>query len=139
MWTINSNDVEQAKDRLQRRRAEIETRYADEKKALDAEFAVIETLERVAPVFAVSCIREDPDNAAASPAGSDPPSAGEAPDGAENVETAPTPAQEAEPSVGDEASGTFDILKPGSRWRLTRGNRLSNAEGATDGPSPTSW
>jgi hypothetical protein len=139
MWTINSNDVEQAKDRLQRRRAQIETRYADEKKGLDAEFAVIETLERAASEFAVSCIQEDPDDAAASLVGSDPPVVGETLDGAENVETAPTPAPEAEPSGSDEASGAFDILKPGSRWRLTRGNRLSNAEGATDGPSPASW
>src|SRR5271170_8253373 len=105
MWTINSNDVEQAKDRLERRRAQIETQYADDKKALDAEFAVIETLERVAAEFAVSRIREDPDDAAASPVGSDPPVVGEALDSAENVETAPQPFPEAEPSGGDEASG----------------------------------
>ncbi|HXC11225.1 MAG TPA: hypothetical protein VNV39_00105, partial [Stellaceae bacterium] len=59
MWTINSNDVMQAKGRIERRRAEIETRYAEEKEALDAEFAVIETLERAASEFAVRHIRED--------------------------------------------------------------------------------
>jgi len=51
MWNITSNNVQRAKERLQLRRAEIETRYAEEKKALDAEFAVIETLERAASEF----------------------------------------------------------------------------------------
>ena len=45
MWKISSNDVEHAKETIKVRRAEIETRYAKEKEALDAEFAVIETLE----------------------------------------------------------------------------------------------
>ncbi len=139
MWTINSNDVQQAKDRLEHRRTEIETRYADEKKTLDAEFAVIETLERAASEFAVRHNREDPDTALAAPAGSDPPGISE-PDGSvENVETAPTPGPEAEPPGSEEASATFDILKPGSRWRLNRGPRPSNPDGTADNPTPTAW
>jgi hypothetical protein len=48
MWNISSNDVEHAKESIKLRRAEVETRYAEEKEALDAEFAAIETLERAA-------------------------------------------------------------------------------------------
>ena len=73
MWTINSNDVMQAKGRIERRRTEIETRYAEEKEALDAEFAVIETLERAASEFAVRHIREDhPGFVAAAPPPAEP-------------------------------------------------------------------
>ena len=72
MWNITSNDVQHAKDRLQLRRAEIETRYAEENKALDAEFAVIETFERAASEFMLRHSREN--GAIASPlmADSDP-------------------------------------------------------------------
>ena len=59
MWNITSNNVQRAKERLQLRRAEIETRYAEEKKALDAEFAVIETLERAASEFMLKLNREN--------------------------------------------------------------------------------
>jgi hypothetical protein len=58
MWHITSNNVQRAKERLQLRRAEIETRYAEEKKALDAEFAVIETLELAASEFMLKLNRE---------------------------------------------------------------------------------
>lgn len=84
MWTINSNDVMQAKGRIERRRTEIETRYAEEKEALDAEFAVIETLERAASEFAVRHIREDHPGfvaAAPPPAEAEPPGAGEPAEG----------------------------------------------------------
>jgi hypothetical protein len=59
MWHITSNNVQRAKERLQLRRAEIETRYAEEKKALDAEFAVIETLESAASDFMLKLNREN--------------------------------------------------------------------------------
>jgi hypothetical protein len=53
MWKISSNDVEHAKETIKVRRAEIETRYAKEKEALDAEF------ERAASEFALSHSREE--------------------------------------------------------------------------------
>lgn len=157
MWTINSNDVMQAKGRIERRRTEIETRYAEEKEALDAEFAVIETLERAASEFAVRHIREDHQgfvSAPPPPAEADPPGGGEPAEGqpaeGQPTEGQPTeervdlgaataPAVEADPPAGDEVGGAFDILKPGSRWRLNRGNRLSNADAATTGNPPTTW
>jgi hypothetical protein len=140
MWTINSNDVAQAKDRLERRRTEIETRYAEETRSLDAECAVVETLERVAAEFAVRHIADDPELAAAPPpAEADPPGASEPAESREDVADAPPPAAEADPAGDDEASGPFDILKPGSRWRLNRASRLLNPDGTPNSPSPTSW
>ena len=140
MWTINSNDVQQAKDRLERRRSEIETRYAEEKQSIEAECAVVETLERVAAEFAVRHIAEDPEFASAPPvAEADPPGTGEPAESSEDVAAAPAPAAEADPAGDDEASGPFDILKPGSRWRLNRASRLLNPDGTPNTPSPTSW
>ena len=52
MWNLSSDDVQQAKERINRRRAEIEARYNEERQVLDAEGAVIETLERSAAEFA---------------------------------------------------------------------------------------
>jgi hypothetical protein len=54
MWNISSNDVEQAKESIRLRRAATEARYEDETRALDAEFAAVETLERAASEFALS-------------------------------------------------------------------------------------
>jgi hypothetical protein len=143
MWTINSNDVMHAKDRLERRRNEIETRYAEEKGALDAEFAVIETLERVAAEFAGKHVREDLGFVAAAPppppAEPDPPDFSEPTVGAEDDQTAQAPAAADPPSGDDVGGGGFDILKPGSRWRLNRGNRLSTPESSGSGNPPTSW
>jgi hypothetical protein len=53
MWNISSNDVENAKESIRLRRAEIEARYAEKKEALDAEFAVIEALDRAASEFSL--------------------------------------------------------------------------------------
>ncbi len=165
MWTINSNDVLRAKDRLLRRRTEIEARYADEQKALDAEFAAIDTLERVAAEFAVRHVRDDPGLAVSPPsAQAEPPGGGEPIDHREEAATAPAAAAEpdlpraeslaadppaseapapdrpaADPPAADEAGGAFDILKPGSRWRLNRAARPSNPESPAGGLSPTTW
>jgi len=54
MWNISSNDVERAKESIKLRRADIEARYANDKQALDAESAAIETLERAASEFALN-------------------------------------------------------------------------------------
>jgi len=52
MWNLSSDDVQQAKDRIKRRRDELEARYAEERKGLDADEMVIDTLERTAAEFA---------------------------------------------------------------------------------------
>jgi hypothetical protein len=52
MWNLTSEDVHDAKQRATSRRAEIETRYAQELEALKAELSEIETLERIAGEFA---------------------------------------------------------------------------------------
>ena len=100
MWNISSNDVENAKESIKLRRAEIEARYAEEKEALDAEFALIETLERAASEFS---LKHTP----------------------EPVQIAPevTVAEESGASDGTEE-------KPHSRWRLHLGNRPSELDGA---------
>jgi hypothetical protein len=159
MWNITSNNVQRAKEQLQLRRAEIETRYAEEKKALEAEVAVIETLERAASEFMLK-LREngaipleptaptDPpggdeqdSNAAivaeaAQPAASiDMPAGGELGSSLEGF--APQPAAESDQVGGAEIGGGLDILKPGSRWRLYRGNRASDPEGIAGDASPS--
>lgn len=100
MWNISSNDLEHAKETIKLRRAEVETRYAKEKEALDAEFAVIETLERAASEFALNHSRE-------------------------KVQAAPEDTAPAETGVSD---GTEE--KAHSRWRLHLGNRPSDSDGA---------
>ncbi len=148
MWTITSNDIEQAKDQARRRRAEIERRHAEEKQALDAELAAIEGLERAAAAFALE--RGDGDVAAMSepPDRTDPPTAvetgaqgdaaafaGEAQAEGDEAAIAGEAQAEAEPSGGGDAGGGLDILKPGSRWRLYRGARPTEPEEAAGGAS----
>jgi hypothetical protein len=148
MWTISSTDVQQAKERIDRCRAELEARYADEKQALDAESAELETLERAAgefaqrrsgtgfspaaaPSLAALAQSEGEDNAAERTPSSDDPTAP-----AEEIAPAPAsaPAGEIDPDDYDEANLSLDILKPGSRWRLNRAARLLNPE---SGSGPT--
>jgi hypothetical protein len=160
MWNITSNNVQRAKERLQLRRAEIETRYAEEKKALDAEFAVIETLERAASEFMLKLNREngaiplEPAAPADLPGGDeqdsnpaivaeasqlvapiDMPAGGEL--GGSPEEFAPPPAAESDQVGGGEIGGALDILKPGSRWRLYRGSRGTDPEGIASDASPS--
>jgi hypothetical protein len=160
MWNITSNDVQRAKDRLQLHRTEIETRYAEENKALDAEFAVIETFERAASEFMLRHSRENGAIASPSMADSDPPSGGggrvdggsasepeatapadwpgaSEPGSLANVGYAAEPAPAGDPSPSGEVGGSLDILKPGSRWRLYRGNRSPDPEGTAADASPT--
>jgi DNA-binding helix-hairpin-helix protein with protein kinase domain len=59
MWNITSDDIQRAKDQIELRRAEVEARYAEEKKALEAEIAGIETLERAAAEFTLKHHRDD--------------------------------------------------------------------------------
>src|SRR5271167_128787 len=159
MWNITSNNVQRAKDRLELRRAEIETRYAEEKTALDGEFAMIEALERAASEFMLRHSRENGAFAAEPGAAIDPPGGGEESYSRESIgnafqEAAPLdppggdevgassagisaqPEAEIDPAGGGESSASLDILKPGSRWRLYRGNRPSDSDGIAGDASP---
>jgi hypothetical protein len=100
MWNISSNDVEHAKEAIKVRRSEVETRYAKEKEALDAEFAAIETLERAASEFALNHNREQ-------------------------VQAVPEAAAPAENGMSE---GSEEKIH--SRWRLHLGNRPSDSDGA---------
>lgn len=162
MWTISSNDVQQVKDRIDCRRSEIETRYAAEIKALDSESAAVEELERVAAEFALRHSRGDPDTptpaaadaapaeAFAEPTGqaepigqaeptdeAEPTSEADPMGSAVDAEAAPPPAAEVDAAGYGEANLSFDILKPGSRWRLNRATRLLNPDGTPSTGSPT--
>jgi hypothetical protein len=109
MWNLSSADVQQAKDRIKHRRDELEARYAEERKGLDADEMVIETLERTATEFASKYAGAE---AAAAPTLA-------APEPAPTVESAVMAAPEA---AADFAAGPGDA-KHGSRWRLHLGGR----------------
>jgi hypothetical protein len=149
MWNINSNSIQRAKEELQLRRTEFEAKYAEEKRALDAEYAVIEALERAASEFMLRRARtsggtaadesgEDGGDHENSDGGSEPaaplrPSERAAADDGPEA-AAPHPMSE----TGAAAASTvgLDLLKPGSRWRLYRtGNRPSDAEGGGEPPA----
>jgi hypothetical protein len=153
MWTISSDDVEQAKARIDHRRSEVEARYAAEKTAIEAEIAAIEALERVAAEFAqrhslaaqptalglAAATIGTPSGAAAAEGESASPAeavscsvSAEVRGDLEAVSTGDT-----EGAGGGEGNLAFDILKPGSRWRLNRAARLLNPEGASATPSST--
>jgi hypothetical protein len=161
MWNITSNNVLQAKERLQLRRAETEARYAAEKEALDAEFAVIEMLENAAAEFMLRQSRENGAAASQPTAPAGPPGGDELDGGASIIAEpppsqaapidmpgdsefgiglegfAPEPAAETDQVGGSEIGGGLDILKPGSRWRLYRGSRTTESEGIAGEASPS--
>src|SRR6516164_11456408 len=64
MWNLTSYDINWIKGQLHARKVRIEAKYAEETKALDADFADLETLERVAAVLA---LKYKADEAAATP------------------------------------------------------------------------
>jgi hypothetical protein len=149
MWNINSSSVQRAKDELQLRRTEFEARYAEEKQALDAEFAAIEALERAASEFMLRRARKNGGTAAdgsgddegdrenagggSEPAAPlDPAERAAAEDGPEAVATQPM----AETGAAAASTTGLDLLKPGSRWRLYRtGNRPGDGEGGGEPPA----
>jgi len=108
MWNLTSYDINRIKGQLQARKARIDARYAEETKALDTDFADLETLERVAAGLALKFKADEPVDAA--------------------EESAETPAEESSESDADpapevqlaaaagETSGPD--AKFGSRWRL---------------------
>ena len=118
MWNLTSFDVNQIKGQLQARRARIEAKYAEETKALDAEFAELDTLERVAATIA---LKYKPDEAADA--------AERSQDEAvqDNPQNEVTIAQE--PPAGlTAADGNGVEAKHGSRWRLALRDRPAGSE-----------
>jgi len=120
MWNLTSFDVNRIKGQLQARRARIDAKYAEDTKALEAEFAELDILERVPAAVAVKYKADEPadiqEQSSADTVEDNPPS---------EVGTAP----EAFPgSPAGDASGTE--AKPGSRWRLALRDRpvVSEAE-----------
>jgi hypothetical protein len=113
MWNLTSYDVNRIKGQLQARRARIDAKYAEETKALDADFADVETLERVAGVLAVKYKSDEPANTSQE----DPETAADASARTENG--APS-----EPQPGaTSADGANPDGKSGSRWRLALRDR----------------
>src|SRR6266851_7535472 len=113
MWNLTSYDVNRIKGQLQARRARIDAKYAEETKVLDADFADLDTLERVAAVLALKYKSGDPaDPSQESSEGAD--------EGGPRVEagTAPEPQLAAIPGDGSGADA-----KLGSRWRLALRDR----------------
>jgi hypothetical protein len=132
MWNINSSSVQRAKEELQRRRTEFEAKYAEEKQALDAEFAVIEALERAASEFMLRRTRKSGGTAADASGDDDGDgeNAGGGSEAAEDEPAAVAPQPMAETGAAAASTGGLDLLKPGSRWRLYRtGNRPGEGEG----------
>lgn len=119
MWNLSSDDVQHAKERISRHRAELEARYAEERKALDAEDAVVETLERSAAEFAQKYVVKPK---AEEPAAAVPPPVAEAEPVPETAAPAgPDRIPVSVPAV-ETAAGHQDG-KHGSRWRLHLGGR----------------
>jgi hypothetical protein len=119
MWNLTSLDVNQIKGQLQARRARIEAKYAEETKALDADFADLDTLERVAAAISLKYKPNEPADAA-----------DQAPE--ERVEDSPrNEVATAETPAGAPAGdGNGMEAKLGSRWRLALRDRppVSEAE-----------
>jgi hypothetical protein len=120
MWNLTSYDINRIKGQLQARKARIDAKYAEETKALDADFADLETLERVAAAFAHKFKADEPVDA---PAESSETTAEQSP----QVETEAAPEEQLAATSG-EANGPDTKL--GSRWRLALRDRpvVSDAE-----------
>ena len=118
MWNLTAYDVNRIKGQLQARRARIDTKYAEETKALDADVADLETLDRVAAALALKY--KSGDSADPSKESSE-----NAEDGSPLVETtAPSEPQLA--AISGDASSPD--AKQGSRWRLALRDRPAASE-----------
>ncbi len=115
MWNLTAYDVNRIKGQLQARRARIDAKYAEETKALDADVADVETLERVAAALAVKY---------QSDASADLSQESESPESVEGdssqVETVAASEPQLAASSGD---GSSPDPKLGSRWRLALRDR----------------
>ena len=59
IWDLTSYDINRIKGQLQARRVRIDAKYAEDSKALDDEFAELETLERLAASVALKYPSDD--------------------------------------------------------------------------------
>lgn len=111
MWSLTSDDVQRAKEHARQRRAEVEARYAEELKSIEAECVEIETLERIAAEFSLRHNRPVP-------------AAVELAEFARTDEAAPAPA--AEPAADgpvEEPPANGGDRKLASRWRFQLAHR----------------
>ena len=113
MWNLTAYDVNRIKGQLQARRARIDAKYAEETKALDADFADLETLERVGAALALKYKSGDSaDLSQETPENAD--------EGSPPVENAVLPEPQPAAPLGD---GSGPDAKLGSRWRLALRDR----------------
>ena len=110
MWNLTSHDINRIKGQLQARKARIDAKYAEETKALDADFADLETLERVAAVLALKYKPDAPTDAPEESSQSE-------------AETAPEAHLASTPGEANGPDGKF-----GSRWRLALRDRPAASE-----------
>jgi hypothetical protein len=118
MWNLTTYDVNRIKGQLQARRARIDAKYTEETKALDADVADLDTLERVAAALALKYKSGD----SADPSQE---SAENTDDGSPRVETAAPSEPQLAAISGDGASPD---AKHGSRWRLALRDRPAASE-----------
>jgi hypothetical protein len=116
MWNLTSYDIHRIIGQLQARRARIDAKYAEESKALDAEFTELETLERVAASVA---LKYRPDDAA------DTSEENSATAGEEFTPVEVEVESEAEPVTAPADHGGGADVKMASRWRLALRDRPS--------------
>ena len=120
MWNLTTYDVNRIKGQLQARRVRIDAKYAEETKALDADVADVETLERVATALSLKYQSDDSANLSKeseSPEHAD--------DDSPQVETAAASEPQLVAASGDGASPD---AKVGSRWRLALRDRPAVSE-----------
>ncbi len=118
MWNLTSYDIHQIIGQLQARRARIDAKYVEDSKALDAEFAELETLERVAASVA---LKYRPDEAADT-----------SEENSAKAEEDGTPIEAEDLSEGQPVTipadhGDGADLRAASRWRLALRDRPSVA------------
>lgn len=106
MWSLTSEDLRLARQSASRRRTEIEERYSEELRALDAELSEIDAMERLAGEFASKHLRAEAAVEAAAPA-----------------------EPESEP-MADGPAGSIVEGRNGSRWRLHFGSPAGAEETA---------
>ena len=114
MWNLTGDDIQQAKQQLQDRRAAIQDQYDRDIREVEAKLADIETVERVAIEFVSSFKRQGKPEAAA---------------GEPNVAPEQPFDEGAEPKTDDadhtehtSAGGLGNGEARGSRWRMRLGN-----------------
>ena len=120
MWNLTTYDVNRIKGQLQARRARIDAKYAEETKALDADVADVETLERVATALSLKYQSNDSANSSEE---------SESPEHADDDSPQVATAAASEPQlVAASGDGASLEGKVGSRWRLALRDRPAVSE-----------